>query len=89
MSFRTAWLAFALTAVAGALTTGCGDVCSEAEDRIEGCGSAVSEASEEEECTGVVECAAECINDASCEAIRGADPEGANALAGCLTACKP
>ena len=87
MSFRNALLASVLAALVGA--TGCGDTCDDARDRIEECGSAANPGNENEECSGVIECAADCINDASCEAITGEAEGEANDLAGCLNRCSP
>jgi hypothetical protein len=89
MSFRSAWLASALSALAGVLAAGCGDVCGDARDHIEECGSPANPGNQDEECTGTVECAADCINDASCEAITGKNVDEANALAACLNECGP
>ncbi|MCC6557654.1 MAG: hypothetical protein HUU25_13850 [Candidatus Sumerlaeia bacterium] len=86
---RDALLATLLAASAGALTVGCSDACEDARDHIEECGSPANPGNEDEECSGVVECAAGCINDASCEAITGDDADASNALAACLTGCKP
>src|SRR5262245_12277718 len=89
MTFRTAFLASALAAASGALATGCSDTCEDARDHIDECGSFANPGNDEEECTGAVECAAGCINDASCDAITGSNPDAANTLAGCLNKCGP
>jgi hypothetical protein len=85
MSFKTAVLASVLV-IAGA---GCGDTCDDARDHIDECGSTANPGNDDEDCSGVVECAAECVNDASCEAITGTDADGANTLATCLNKCGP
>jgi len=65
----------------GLLGTGCSDACSEASEKTEECGI-VTETVEEDEaegevdCGGAVECAAECVNQATCQDLQNrSDPE--------------
>lgn len=85
---RTASLVAVLVALAAALPA-CGDACDDARDHIDECGSPANPGNEDEACSGVVECSAECVNAASCDALTGKDADAANTLANCLNACKP
>ncbi|RLB50189.1 MAG: hypothetical protein DRI90_23920 [Deltaproteobacteria bacterium] len=65
---------------------GCGDACDDAADKMEECyPDATVVESGDVDCTGKVECEAECINDASCDDITSVPP--ATAYTDCLVGC--
>ena len=63
--------------------------CKKAADRIvdkyEECGIALGTGSEEEQCTiESARCLADCTEEASCETLKGNDPDGAEEFSGCI-----
>lgn len=98
MNLKTALMAFAMGClVVGGV--GCGNDCDDAADRAaakaDECGLTTtdggSETGETVECTDelgtLAQCAADCIEAASCEALKGEDLEGLTAYGECVTAC--
>ena len=89
MNWKTLLLASAFAALAS-MITGCGgDACDDAADKLEECGFTGGDSGDEDaECTGVSECAAECVNDASCEDITSTDPTSSyfTCIADCTSA---
>jgi hypothetical protein len=78
-------------------TVACGgNECEDAADKVEECGVKLSTAQQAEadksadECSGVSECAAKCINDASCEDIKNFNsdsPSLDNPILACAGKC--
>ncbi|WP_050431932.1 hypothetical protein [Chondromyces crocatus] len=70
---------------------GCGgNACDDAADKAEECGltsSGGSGDSGDVECTGTVECAANCIVDAPCDAFDGSNADASTAYLECVTGC--
>jgi hypothetical protein len=65
-----------------------GNVCVQAQKFIAKCASAsVTTGSGTVDCTGALECQAQCVLHATCGAFDGMDPAASMALASCLTAC--
>jgi hypothetical protein len=93
---KIALLASALTASLGALTAGCSDSCEEAAAKTDEClgGDGDGYQGSEPECSGELECAAECTVEASCEDIGeffrklpDVDNLPDNAYAQCMSTC--
>lgn len=84
MNYKTLLLASAIMAFAG-FTTGCSNACDDARDKAEECGATVKEGDEDAACEADAECAAECINDSSCEEIKSTDLTGP--FFQCVAAC--
>jgi hypothetical protein len=67
-----------------------GDACDDAADKFEECfGEAEGngEGGEEVECSGAIECQANCASDASCENITAAFTGTDNSYSQCVAAC--
>jgi len=61
-----------------------GNDCDDAADKLEECGATGgAEADGDGECSGVAECAAKCVNDASCDEIKNSSED----YSSCMTAC--
>jgi hypothetical protein len=73
-----------LAVMLGALAVGCGNDCDDAVDKLEECGLDTSGA-DTDDCSGKSECAAGCINDASCDQIKSTDLN--NSYYKCLAGC--
>ena len=82
MNFKIALMASAMLVLGGAMT-GCGNACDDAVDHIEECSPEFKGYNATDDCSGTVECQAECINDASCDEIKS----GSESLAKCITGC--
>jgi hypothetical protein len=67
---------------------GCGNVCEEALDHINGCLQVTLEDNgEEPECDDSAECKAECALDASCEAFLDDTSPAADSYLACVAGC--
>src|SRR6187402_3337711 len=64
-----------VVALLGLALVGCGNDCDDAVDHIEECGIADFPEVDTSECSGANECTAKCINDASCDELKGTDPD--------------
>jgi hypothetical protein len=65
-------------------TSACGSTCDDAVDKLDECGLETSQAeAEAEECNEDQECAAECINDASCSDLENLS----DSLMSCFVKC--
>lgn len=73
-----------LAVVLGALALGCSNDCDDAVDKLEECGADVDGA-DTDDCDGASECVAGCINDASCDELKGNDPDGS--YGNCVLSC--
>lgn len=70
--------------VLGLASFGCSNDCDEAVDHLEECGVTELTAGDTDECDGQSECVAGCINDASCEELKGESDKLSACLAGCI-----
>lgn len=68
----------------GLASVACSNDCDEAVDKLEECGVTGLEAGDTDECDGQSECIAGCINDASCEELKGDSEKVSSCMAGCL-----
>ena len=63
-----------LLILAGLALGGCSNNdCEDAADKLKECGLTTQGSSSSGDCSGASECAAKCINNASCEQLKGAD----------------
>lgn len=63
-----------LLMVVGLALGGCGNnECEDAADKIKECGITTQGSGDSGDCSGTAECAAKCINNASCEELKGND----------------
>jgi hypothetical protein len=88
---RPSFVSLLVVSVAAALClVGCGsDKCSDAADKAEECGLEAPEVSDDDpQCTGEVECNAQCIRDAcTCEDLEGTGAEASEKCMQCLLDC--
>ncbi|HVY46833.1 MAG TPA: hypothetical protein VHB21_13190 [Minicystis sp.] len=93
MKLKMGLIASLLLVVGGAFWAGCGgNACDKAVSHEEDCAmtsttSGATTGSTQGDCSGAVECEANCVNAASCDALTGKDTKGAAALLKCVTNC--
>ena len=73
-----------MVVVLGLACFGCGNDCDDAVDKLEECGADVTSA-DTDDCSGQKECFAKCVNDASCDEIKGTKTDGN--FGKCVLAC--
>jgi hypothetical protein len=81
---------FFVVVALGLSAMACGNECDDAEDTLEECLGELPEGEGEEDvdCNESAECAAKCINDASCDDIKATFQEfEMNSLTTCLSKC--
>jgi hypothetical protein len=71
-----------MAVVLGLACFGCSNECDDAESKLEECG-VTSEEIDTSECDGANECAAKCVNKASCDDIKN----NAESYVSCIFAC--
>ena len=75
-----------MVVVLGLACFGCGNDCDDAADKLEECGFTGGGGDvDSSDCSGASECAAACINDASCDEITGKKTDGNYGK--CVLAC--
>ena len=84
---RSAWRAAALVALAGALITGCGNVCDDAADHEKECGYDDNDRYGGASCDGSIECTSQCFTKAPCGAFDGTDTHARDVYRECLKGC--
>jgi hypothetical protein len=75
---------FFVVVALGLSAMACGNECDDAVDHAEECGIDLPDDVDTSECDGANECAAKCINDASCDELK--DPENTSVFE-CIVAC--